>query len=613
MSQQVLDFLSRPDVWAVAAALAGFLTLTWIIRGAPLGQPTREPESSESPSSGYRDRVVASAVIGFLLVFAGGYLAVMVSIPWSLPAFAAGFAIVLTVLRVNRKYRHVSPVIRRVIEFSNTALTASLVGGILIVGNVVAFRYGGRSIDMTRDRAFSLSSRTENLLRSLDRPIAFTVFFGNSEQSVRQLDRVRQLLDLYQAANPSRVRVDYLDPNTDLKEFEALATRVPDVIASPGGGIVLAYGEGQGVPQTLIGVAELFDSQTTRYEPKPDRFVSTFQGEDAVTSALIRLREGKKSRIAFSTGHDEPSTGELDPSRPGLGLWRARLDSVGTDVIEVNLTRDEIPEDAGLLVICGPRTPFRPDEVERVKSFITRGGQLIVFVSNGGTELSGLDDLLRTYNVEVGPGRIADPRYNYFGRPFVIYAPIPRSSSGQPIVDSLAGQVVMMPNAAPLVALGGPGKPGSRIDEKPPNPGVIAQPFLRSSPDSWVESTPNASPIGRDTDKDIAGPANVGVAVWVRPATPSEKPTPRMVVFSSASTADNQMVRYMPANLDLLMNSIHWLRGRPEMVGIDPKTHESLLFMADPGLRLRLVMVPSLLAVVVIIGLGLATYIARRD
>ncbi len=183
-------------------------------------------------------------MIGFLLVLAGGYLAATVGIPWSLPAFAAGFGIVLAVLRVNRRYRHASPTLRRVLEFSNTALTASLVAGILIVGNVVAFRYGGRAIDLTRDRSFSLSSRTINLLQSLDRPVSFDVFFGNSPQSSRQLDRVRQLLDLYKAANPSRVRVEYLDPNNDVKEFEALVKRVPDMVGLLGDGIVVGYRRG---------------------------------------------------------------------------------------------------------------------------------------------------------------------------------------------------------------------------------------------------------------------------------------------------------------------------------------------------------------------------------
>ena len=65
-----------------------------------------------------------------------------------------------------------------------------------------------------------------------------------------------------------------------------------------------------------------------------------------MTSALIRLREGKRSRIAFSVGHDEPSTGEVDPARPGIGLWRARLTSAGIDPVEVNLVREDVPAES---------------------------------------------------------------------------------------------------------------------------------------------------------------------------------------------------------------------------------------------------------------------------
>jgi hypothetical protein len=609
MSQRVIDFLSRPDVWAVASALAGFLTLTWVIRGAPIGQATAE-EPDEAPASGYRDRVVASAVVGFLLVLLGAYVAASASIPWSLPAFAAGFGIVLAVLRVNRRYRHVSPTLRRVLVFSNTALTASLVAGVLVVGNVVAFKYGGRPIDLTRDRSYSLSSRTVSVLRSLDRPVSFTVFFGNSDRSIRQLDRARQLLGLYKAANPSKVRLEYLDTIVDNKEFEALARRAPGIVGSPDGGIVFSYGEGESAPLTLITTMELFESQEGRFEAGPDRFVSTFNGEDVVTSALIRVREGKRSRVAFTSGHNELPPGELDPSRPGVGLWRSRLASVGIDVVETSLIREEVPPDASLLVICGPRVPFQPEEVERIKAFIGRGGRLLILLGNA--EPSGLDELLRTYNVEVGTGLAVDLRFNFQKRPFLVYAAVPPGER-QPIVEPLVGRFLLFPSAAPLLTLGGPPRPGASPTQKSANTSVAAAPFLRTSHESWAESSPNARPISRDPAKDLAGPINLGVAVTIRPLTASEKPTPRMVVFSSPGAAENQVVRLEPANLDLLMNAIHWLRGRPELLGIEAKTHESLLFAADPGLRLRLVMVPTLLAVVVIVGLGVTTYLARRD
>jgi hypothetical protein len=62
-----------------------------------------------------------------------------------------------------------------------------------------------------------------------------------------------------------------------------------------------------------------------------------------------------------------------------------------------------------------------------------------------------------------------------------------------------------------------------------------------------------------------------------------------------------------------MMNAVSWLRGRPSSVGISAKTHESLIFVADPSLRGRLVMVPTILAILVILGLGVTVFVARRD
>jgi hypothetical protein len=61
------------------------------------------------------------------------------------------------------------------------------------------------------------------------------------------------------------------------------------------------------------------------------------------------------------------------------------------------------------------------------------------------------------------------------------------------------------------------------------------------------------------------------------------------------------------------MNSISWLRGRSDLQGITPTTHVALTLTADPILRTRLIMVPTVMAVLLIIGLGVTTYLARRE
>ena len=606
MSERVLEFLARSDVWAVVAGLVGFLGLTWLIRQAPLGQATR-PEPAGAPSASTRDRAVILAVVGLLAIWLGGYLAVEVGVPAAIPAFAIGIGLVQWVLRTHRGQRHASPTIRRLVAFSDTALTASLLAGVLLVGNVLAFRLGGQALDLTRDRAFTLSGLTLNQVRNLDRSVVLTVFFGNSEPSVRRLDRVRQLVDLYHAANPTKVRVEYLNPYTDIKEFEDLAKRVPEAAAASSDGIVVTYGEGADAPRAVLGTRELFEGSGAG----PDRFTSTFRGEDVLTSTLIRLREGKRTRVAFTTGHGEPSTSENDLNRPGYGLWRARLASVGSDVVEINLLRDEIPPEISLLVIAGPKAPFQAEEVERIKRHLARGGPLIALVDN--IEPTGLDDLLATYNVALNPGIAADAKFNLSNRPTIIYATLAPNLM-HPIVNPLVGQVALLQNAAPVGLLGpGPGAGAAGPKSKSANPGIIATAILRTSPESWVESDPTTRPIQFDRGKEPAGPLVVGVAATTRPAIPSEASIPRVVVFSTPTLADNRLLRTEGTNIDLLMNAVSWLRGKPDLIGITPKTHETLRFAADPGLQIRLVMVPTLAAVIVIIGLGLTTWLARRD
>ncbi len=61
------------------------------------------------------------------------------------------------------------------------------------------------------------------------------------------------------------------------------------------------------------------------------------------------------------------------------------------------------------------------------------------------------------------------------------------------------------------------------------------------------------------------------------------------------------------------MNAASWLRGRPDAVGIAANTHVALTLTADPLLRYRLVLVPTVMAVLGIIAVGTIVYVARRE
>lgn len=596
-----MTFLSRPETWFSMTALAAFLTLYWFLRGAPPGQTAPEDPGGEGlPGPGARDRIAALAVLALIVVAAGGVVAVEVGVPWSIPLFALGFLGEIALVRANRRHRHASPMLRRVVRLADAGVTASLLAGILIVGNVLAFKYGDRPFDFTRERVFSLESLTVNQLRSLERSVHFTAFYGDDPLVRRQLDRIIQLLELYKAENPKRVSFELVHPYSNPAESEKLRARAPGVAVTPGGGVLIEYGEGDAAERVVVSYRELFAAGPATGEGPP---ATVFRGEDALTSALVQLREAKKPKVAFITGHGEPSIHEMDPSKPGLGLLRARLEVIGAEAVVSNLVAGPLASDLTLAVIAAPRSPFEPGEIDRLNEFVARGGRLVAMLD--GRTPAGLDALLARHRLSLGSKPIVDPTYCFRGRPSLPTAPIVGNSL-HPVVAPLRNQAPIIPDATAMTIEQDPSK-------SPPSPRrEVATPILRTSPSSRAESDPQRRELNKDPDRDPPGPFTVGVAITSATITPPGPEEPLMVVFSSPMLGDNRLIAYRPANLDLVVNAVSWLRGRPDLQGLAPRTHAALALSADPGLQTRLVLLPTVLAFALTIGMGVAVYLARR-
>jgi hypothetical protein len=614
MRSDWLAFFSRTDVWIGAAALAAFLALTWALRGAAPGRPAEEEGDADAPRAAYRDRIVTAVVVGLILIVAGAFVAIERGIPYSLPFFGLGFGLVLTLIARHRRYRHASPSLRRTIEFSSAFLNSTLLAGILIVLNVMVFRYAGRPLDLTRERTYSLSSLTLNELSALEEPVAFTMIFGRGPRAVLQHDRVLQLLEAYKAANPRLIQVDSVNPN-DLTRIDDLVKRAPEVDLLHGGGVLVEYGEGDTARHFVVRNQDIFEPLSREAaRGASDRFESVFNGEDEITSALIRLRERQRSKVAFTTGHGEPATSDLNPAGPGIGNWKSRLAKVGCEAVDLNLLEDDIPSDLSLLIVPSPKTAFKPEEVTKLKAYAARGGPMIILMGNSAP--SGLEEFLRSFNLEIGKGLIVDRRLNYNRNWFAAFAPLTGGSS-HPISRALgANRFVLIPTAAPIRALGLGGR--GTAPSEPVNRNLVPMPFLQTSVYSWLEPDPANPRSSFDPKVHERGPFTVGVAVVERAkseprpdATGEDKP--RLVLFSSPVLADNRVQEIERTNLDVLMNAASWLRGRSDSLGIAPKTHVALTLTADPALRSRLILVPTVTAVLAIIAVGLTIFVARRE
>jgi hypothetical protein len=615
MTDALLRFLGRTELWIAAAALAALLALTWVLRGAPLGQAAAGEDDPGAPRAGYRNRIIVAVCVGLTLIVGAAVVALARGLLPSLPIFALGLGMVLFLIERNRRYRHASPSLRRTIDFSTAFLNASLLAGILIVLNVIAFRYGGRPIDLTREGTYLLSSLTLNQLQSLEEPVTFTIIYGRGVRAIRQRERVFQLLESYKAANPRMIQLVSLDPFNDLPRLDELAKHLPELEMLHGGGVVIEKGQGEGTTHVVVRNQDLFQQLSVDpTEGSRSRLASSFTGEDEFTSALMRLREGKKARIGFTTGHGEPATSDLNPRGRGIGEWKARLDKVGCEVLDVNLTQDDVPADLQLLIVVNPKSLFRPEELARLRSFAGQGRPVLLVLGN--SELGGLGEFLKSFNLEIGRGLVIDPRYNYNQNASLVFAPL-QPALKHPIIDPLGtGRAVLLAGAAPIKIFGTPARGDAASEAMDPN--LVPIPILRSSAFSWAETEPQVTPVQLDRDRDLPGPLTVGVAVAERATRRrgedvAEEGKPRLVLFSCPGMAENVFHEIERTNLDLLMNAASWLRGRPDTQGIGPHTHVTLTLSVDPYLRSRLILVPSVVAVMLIIAIGIIVYVVRRE
>src|SRR5438034_9681889 len=80
--------------------------------------------------------------------------------------------------------------------------------------------------------------------------------------------------------------------------------------------------------------------------------VAAFKGEQAITSAMIDLVEGKKKTLGYITGHKEPP---LSEGTSPISALKSFIENENIKIQKLNLLDlDAIPADERAVMIVGP-------------------------------------------------------------------------------------------------------------------------------------------------------------------------------------------------------------------------------------------------------------------
>ncbi|HET7910014.1 MAG TPA: GldG family protein, partial [Nitrospira sp.] len=496
-------------------------------------------------------KTIPFGVIGFSLALAGviGYhfspehLAIVTAIE--------GLALIALILFFVARAETVKAVSsRRSTRMgANSVVMVLLFVGIVSIVNFLAARHSLRW-DLSENQNFSLAPQTHRVIRTLPREVKITVFTREKDPGYQTY---KERLDSYRQAS-AKIAVEFVDPE-----------RQPKLAQS------------YGITRTDTAVFES-GAQTIRV---------TNPSEAELTGALIRVSKDDKKRILFLEGHGEPSTESRD--RTGFSIAKEILGKQGYEVGTLSLlTQTSVPENTSILAIAGPRKPMTPDELDRIRTYVEKGGHLLVMLDPDSQ--AELNTLLKHWGAALGPGVLVDFQDRLAqGEPTVLLV---RTFTEHEITQDLTA-AVLFPLARHVT-----------FDEQAGKDWDFVQ-LARTSPNSRAVLKASGRVIALDEKTDIKGPLAMAAALAPKAPPAEGKPRPAIVVIGNSTFASNAFVNF-PGNSDFFLHTVAWLAQDRDMIAIAPRVEALRPFVPNPVQErtLLFVQVFFLPAVVLVVGVN---------
>ncbi len=299
----------------------------------------------------------------------------------------------------------------------------------------------------------------------------------------------------------------------------------------------------------------------------------------------------------FLTGHGEPDISGTDPT--SLSRVKQTLESKNYTVKALNLAADnKIPDDAKAIIVVGPQNPLLPQEVALIKTYVDKGGSLIVLedptpFTKFGTSPDPLGDYLKSdWGITLDNDVVIDLTSQ---QPLNA---ISASYSSAATITQHTTSVTIMPQARSL-----------EVSQKPPQDVTLTS-LITTSQQSWGEtdlaSLQSNQQIGFDQGTDKPGP--VTLAASGENATTKA----RVVVFgNSVFATDKGFDAY--ANGDIFVNSVDWAAQQGNLINITPHTAITRTFNAPTQLQFIIILLGSVIVIPgLVVAAGISSWLARR-
>ena len=459
--------------------------------------------------------------------------------------------------------------------------------------NSIAFKHYQRW-DFSRDQKYALSDKTKRFLRTIKGKMRVIVFFSPSTPITAD---VQNLLTEYQYAGKGKIDIERIDPERSLSRAKEMFDKYK--VVSDESLLVIDY-EGRNKTVKASEMAEI-DQSGMAFGEGPR--VTAFKGEQAITSAMMDVVQGKKNTLGYVLGHKEPPLS----GNTNISVLKAFIENENIKFQELNLFDvGAIPAELKTILIIGPQYDLSDREIKLLRDFWDKQGRILLLL-DPAAKTPKLDAFLNELGVKVN-----DDRLMAFLRTGIQELALTRDVQahflgGNPVTKRLADVRALFFGGTSSLTL---------EPDRVRATNVRLDPLIQAEKGYFAETDYNSDnqPKFQADAKAAGAPPTIGAGVE-RGASADERVqmnSSRLVVVSNATFVQDNAVTQDQQALDFISGSVNWLLSREQLIGIAPKISKPLTFtLNEDALRnlrwIVLVGMPLIFAL-----LGAAVWWQRR-
>jgi ABC-type uncharacterized transport system involved in gliding motility auxiliary subunit len=445
-------------------------------------------------------------------------------------------------------------------------INAVLVLAIVVVVNLIISNYDIKK-DITKNKIHTLSEQSIKVLAGLKGDVVLKAFVNPT-----QVQEFENIFSKY-TYHSKLLKREFVDVDKDPLSVQKYNIRTA-------GTVVVESGDRTARVENLSGPDD----------PKL---------EEKLTNAIISVTKGGKKKLYYLSGHGERLLS--DTGREGFSEIKSALESGRYQVEELSiLEKGEIPKDAEILMVAGPKSEFMPQEYQAMEGFLKAGGKMLFMVEP--TSPKSVRDFLLKFGADWKPKKVVLETNSLQqlagGNPLT---PIVTSYDRNHEITRESKQLTLFPISTPV-----------EKTAKIPEGETITSLFSSSAKSLETDLQGDRVKVNQATDRK--GPLSLALAISspVKKKEESEKTLElRLVVVGDSDFASNQ-ARQFGMNADLFQNILSWLAQEEDLIAIRPKNAGESQFDITEQ-RSRVINLASIIiAPLVMFISGIWVWISRR-